>query len=219
MTALKDFSQVESYLAALAGNLSPAARKKTLTDIGRYLRRAQMTRIIDQKNPDGSPYIPRKRKLPMKKIFGATRFLYPSGGNGEPRVVFMKQWTFSGPDRITGFDIERNGERSFVKSKIIKYLDVAPHEENKGAGTFRKRTIREQAMFKKIRGPRFLKAFSTADDLSVGFSSRTATIAASHQYGNRKQGKPPRLLLGLSPADEDQIIDRLLEMVTEGLPK
>jgi phage virion morphogenesis protein len=58
-----DLSALEDWAGALLSKLDPAARRAAATDIGRELRRSQQKRIREQKNPDGSPFEPRKPRL------------------------------------------------------------------------------------------------------------------------------------------------------------
>lgn len=51
---------VETRLAALIANLSPAARKQMASGIARELRARQQRNIKSQKAPDGTPFKPRK---------------------------------------------------------------------------------------------------------------------------------------------------------------
>lgn len=51
---------LETRLAALIANLSPAARKQMASGIGRKLRASQQRNIKSQKAPDGTPFKPRK---------------------------------------------------------------------------------------------------------------------------------------------------------------
>ncbi|WP_449758002.1 phage virion morphogenesis protein [Erwinia persicina] len=51
---------VETRLAALIANLSPAARKQMASGIARKLRARQQRNIKSQKAPDGTPFKPRK---------------------------------------------------------------------------------------------------------------------------------------------------------------
>jgi len=51
---------LETRLAALIANLSPAARKQMASGIARKLRASQQRNIKSQKAPDGTPFKPRK---------------------------------------------------------------------------------------------------------------------------------------------------------------
>ncbi|SFN51486.1 phage virion morphogenesis (putative tail completion) protein [Pseudomonas sp. NFACC24-1] len=53
---------LEDWAAGLLGQLEPASRNKLARSIGQILRRSQQQRIIAQRNPDGSKYVPRKQR-------------------------------------------------------------------------------------------------------------------------------------------------------------
>lgn len=57
-----NLAALEDWAGALLAKLSPAERRKLTTRIGRDLRRNQQQRIATQRNPDGTPYAPRKAK-------------------------------------------------------------------------------------------------------------------------------------------------------------
>ncbi|ALI10982.1 MULTISPECIES: phage virion morphogenesis protein [Pseudomonas] len=86
---------LEDWAAGLLGQLEPASRNKLARSIGQALRRSQQQRIIDQRNPDGSKYAPRKqrnlrgkqgrvkRKVQMFQKLRTASFLKVKGdGNG-----------------------------------------------------------------------------------------------------------------------------------------
>jgi phage virion morphogenesis protein len=58
---------LEDWAGALLAKLSPAERRKLTTRIGRDLRRNQQQRIATQRNPDGTPYAPRKAQALRSK--------------------------------------------------------------------------------------------------------------------------------------------------------
>jgi len=210
---LKELDALQTRLNSLAASLSPADRRTFLRGIGTYIRRSQMQRIGQQKNPDGTKYTPRAR--PKKPLIGlrAIHFLYPSGGSGAPRAVFMKSWRYEGKRYLIGWDTEAGGERTFDRSKIIRRLPVDPSLQNKNAGKLRPVSRREKMMFRKLRGPRFLRYHLTPDELSVGFAGRTGEIAHAHQYGD--DTRPARELIGLSDDDMQHILDEAYRLVDE----
>ncbi|MCL7930435.1 phage virion morphogenesis protein [Halomonas llamarensis] len=55
-----DLDALEDWAAPLLERLQPGERKKLARDIARELRKRQAARIKRQKNPDGSPFEPRK---------------------------------------------------------------------------------------------------------------------------------------------------------------
>ncbi|WP_322978983.1 phage virion morphogenesis protein [Pseudomonas sp. C11] len=62
-----NLAALEDWAGALLAKLSPAERRKLTTRIGRDLRRNQQQRIATQRNPDGTPYAPRKAKALRSK--------------------------------------------------------------------------------------------------------------------------------------------------------
>lgn len=59
---MNELEPLETKLAALLANLSPASRKKMATDIARKLRASQQRNIKRQQAPDGTPFKPRKKQ-------------------------------------------------------------------------------------------------------------------------------------------------------------
>lgn len=59
---MNELEPLETKLAALLANLSPAARKKMATDIARKLRASQQRNIKRQQAPDGTPFKPREKQ-------------------------------------------------------------------------------------------------------------------------------------------------------------
>lgn len=53
---------LEDWAAGLLGQLEPASRNRLARSIGQALRRSQQQRIIAQRNPDGTKYVPRKQR-------------------------------------------------------------------------------------------------------------------------------------------------------------
>lgn len=62
-----NLTALEDWAGALLAKLSPAERRKLTTRIGRDLRRNQQQRIATQRNPDGTPYAPRKAQALRSK--------------------------------------------------------------------------------------------------------------------------------------------------------
>lgn len=60
---MDDLDALEEWAGALLARMDPAARRKVAVDVGRELRRSQQKRIKEQRNPDGSAYVPRKGRV------------------------------------------------------------------------------------------------------------------------------------------------------------
>jgi len=63
---MDDLTALEEWAGALLAKLDPKARRRVAIDVGRELRRSQQKRIADQRNPDGSAYVPRKPRVVMR---------------------------------------------------------------------------------------------------------------------------------------------------------
>lgn len=57
---------MEDWAGALLSKLEPSARRKLNQAIARDLRRSQQQRIAAQRNPDGTPFAPRKPRQPLR---------------------------------------------------------------------------------------------------------------------------------------------------------
>ncbi len=215
-----DFAELQSLAGALLRQLASSERRSLLRKMARSIQRSQSDRIGRQKDPEGGAFAERRKRPELKPGAYAAKFLYPKG-DANPRAVFMKSWVHDGP-MMTGFDIEAGGIRSFFYDKVAKYLPIEASEQNAGAGKLRRRgTIRQKAMFRKLRNGRNLRAGSTDLEAWIGFSGRAAEIARVHQEGLRDKpsakGKAvwyaQRGLLGLTQAEQSRALDMLLDHV------
>ena len=64
---MADLELLAEYLGTMLQQLSDAERRKLEMSIGRKIRASQKTRITRQQNPDGSAFVPRKKRLRDKK--------------------------------------------------------------------------------------------------------------------------------------------------------
>ncbi|NKA07253.1 phage virion morphogenesis protein [Ralstonia solanacearum] len=55
--------ELEAWLAGMLTKLDAPARRTLARAVAAELRRRQAARIVEQRNPDGSPYVPRKPQL------------------------------------------------------------------------------------------------------------------------------------------------------------
>ncbi|MDR5993407.1 phage virion morphogenesis protein [Escherichia coli] len=62
-----NLQQLHRWADGLLAKLSPASRTQLARKIAHRLRQSQSQRITAQKNPDGSPFAPRKPQLRSKK--------------------------------------------------------------------------------------------------------------------------------------------------------
>jgi phage virion morphogenesis protein len=68
-----DLSALEDWAGALLNRLHPAERRKVTQSIARELRRSQQQRIGAQRNPDGTPYAPRKPRTQLRAKQGRVK--------------------------------------------------------------------------------------------------------------------------------------------------
>lgn len=65
-----DLRALEDWAGALLNRVQPAERRKVTQTIARELRRSQQQRIAAQRNPDGTPYAPRKPRQQLRAKAG-----------------------------------------------------------------------------------------------------------------------------------------------------
>ncbi|MES2421462.1 MAG: phage virion morphogenesis protein [Pseudomonadota bacterium] len=219
-----DFAEIEAMAGALLRQLAPPARRSLLRRMARDVQKAQSARIGRQQSPDGQRYETRRPKKEAKPGNFAVHFLYPKGSS-EPRAVLMKSWVRQGP-LVTGFDVQAGGIRSFFWDKVERWLPVEKAQQNASGGKYRRQgSIKQRAMFRKLRNGRNLRAGASDSEAWIGFTGRAAEIAAVHQDGGTDRpslkSKPVRYaqrkLLGLTDAERSRALDLLLETVAAAL--
>ncbi|PWI80492.1 phage virion morphogenesis protein [Enterobacter sp. CGMCC 5087] len=204
--------QLDGVLEALTERLSPAARKKLAGTLAMGLRERQAKRIRQQRNPDGSPYVP-KKKREIKTYTGRLRFIW----KGEVREI--NNWhntkDKSGGGVVTGFDASKGSFRSFRRDDIAQYLAI---ELNK---TAMRRTLKKNEMFRRLRTYQYLRTEYSAQGARVGFTGRAAAIARIHQFGlvddldAHFHGRyPERELLGINDDDVHWMSDQILSFIS-----
>jgi hypothetical protein len=217
---MNDFAEIQALAGTLLRQLGSGERRSLLRKMARAIQKSQSDRIGRQKDPEGGAFAARRPRREMKPGAYAVRFLYPKGAT-DPRTVYMKSWVHQGP-LMTGYDIEAGGIRSFFYDKVARYLPVDASEQNAGAGKLRRKgTIRQQAMFRKLRNGRNLRVGATDVEAWIGFTGRTAEIARIHQDGltdkpslkGRAVRYAKRGLLGLTEAEQSRALDMLLSHV------
>ncbi|WP_249936377.1 phage virion morphogenesis protein, partial [Escherichia coli] len=173
--------------------------------LARELRRSQQQRMRAQKAPDGSVWTRRKRRI--SRLQERISFIWQNQNRT------LKNWHHgSGKygQTITGWDEDRSGIRTFYRSDILRFLEIRTRRINRD-------TTKTVPMFAKLRTARYLKVKADASGVTVGYSGVAARIARVHQFGERDRvaagmytDYPARELLGITPADERLIADRLL---------
>ncbi|MEY0819152.1 phage virion morphogenesis protein [Providencia rettgeri] len=196
--------QLDSELTHLLTRMSQGQRRQLAKEITRDLRRSQIKRISQQKNPDGSPYT--KRKANFITVQREIQFMW----HGQKRT--LRNWR-GNSKTITGQDANKKVQRSFRKSDIQRYISIKKDK----ISTARK--TKQTRMFKKLATARFLRAYNSDKEAVIYFLPSAANIAGVHQFGlterigNAKITYPSRQLLGLTPQEirhiESQIIDFL----------
>lgn len=92
---MSDFKPFDNQLAGLLAALSPAGRRKLAGEIAKQLRTAQQQRIKQQKAPDGSPYLARKRQPLRAKTGRIKRAMFQklrTNRYRKPAAVKIVQW-------------------------------------------------------------------------------------------------------------------------------
>lgn len=63
---MKDLEELTAWASAFLAKLDPASRRTLLRAVATDMRRRQAARIAEQRNPDGTPYVPRKPQLRLR---------------------------------------------------------------------------------------------------------------------------------------------------------
>ncbi len=207
-------------VSAYLEKLDSRERSQLVRKLASRLRRSQQARIRAQRAPDGSHWPKRKPRQTQKAASRPIRFLYRKA-SGEERLVDMRSWVRQG-DRLTGFDREADGLRTFLNSRVSRHLpaeggaDPGPIE---GSLRNRRGSVRRksQAMFVKLRTR--MKAGTNGDEAYVEFRSRAARLARIHHFGLKDRvvpdgpetQYPQRELLGFTQADDEAILAMLTD--------
>ena len=196
--------QLDSELSALLNRASSNQRRQLAKEITRDLRRSQIRRIQQQKNPDGSPYT--KRKANFVTVQREIQFMW----RGQKRT--LRNWR-GNSKTITGQDANKKAQRSFRKSDIQRYISIKKEKIST------ERKTKQTRMFKKLATARFLRMYNSDNEAAIYFMPSAGNIAGVHQFGlTQRIGRaavtyPTRQLLGLTPQEirhiESQIIDFL----------
>lgn len=195
---------LEHELAGLLARVSPAERKKLSREIVRDLRKSQIKRIREQKNPDGSAFT--RRKAQFITVQREMRFIW----RGQQRS--LKNWQ-QNKRMITGFDVNKGAVRSFRKGDIQRFIAVKKDRiKVKGKS-------KQTRMFKRLATARYMRAFSNENEAAIFFAPAAANIAAIHQYGLKEKLRnldiqyPSRQLLGFSADDTRRIEAAIIDFL------
>ncbi|UQQ17165.1 phage virion morphogenesis protein [Salmonella sp. WGH-01] len=64
---MNEFKRFEDRLAGLTESLSPSGRRRLSAELAKRLRQSQQRRVMAQKAPDGTPYVPRQQQSARKR--------------------------------------------------------------------------------------------------------------------------------------------------------
>lgn len=220
---MDDLQHLHQLAEQMLEKLEPGQRRRMLFRMAMEMRLANQRRMSRQVAPDGSAWEKRKARAKAKASARPARFLYPSGGTGEPRLVDMRSWIGRGTYLI-GFDREAEGLRTFERAKIIKWITPEGSAGADGDPTPRPRS-RPAQMFRGLRSGRHLKAGADGDGGWVEFTQRASRIALIHHDGRRDRvaadgpevDYPKRELLGFGRDDEVRLVNLFIDEASEAL--
>lgn len=197
--------KLDSELDALISRMSANQRRQLAKEITRDLRRSQIKRIQQQKNPDGSAYT--KRKASFVTVQREIQFMW----RGQKRT--LRNWR-GNLKTITGQDADKKSQRSFRKSDIQRYISVKKDKIST------ERKTKQTRMFKKLATARFLRMYSSDKEAVIYFLPSAGNIAGVHQFGlTERIGRaqityPSRQLLGLTPQEVTHIENQIIDFLT-----
>lgn len=124
--------------------------------------------------------------------------------------------------RNIGQALRKNQQARIARQENPDGTAFEPRKPRKEFGK-KKGRIKRKAMFVKLRTARYFKIQSNANEVSVGFTGPSSTIAKIHQYGlmsspsktkDFKVRYAQRELLGFSQSDLDVIEDLVLAQLS-----
>lgn len=124
--------------------------------------------------------------------------------------------------RSIGQELRRSQQKRVLIQQNPDGSKFAPRKKRDLRGK-QGRVRRKAEMFKRLRTATYMKARGNSDNVSVGFTGRTARIAKVHQYGlkDRAVGSAPELIyqvrkvLGFTELDLELIKDKILTHFSE----
>lgn len=220
---MDDLHHLHQLAEQMLDKLQPGQRRRMLFRMAMEMRRANQRRMSRQVAPDGSAWEKRKGRPKAKPATRPARFLYPSGGFGEPRVVDMRSWIGRG-EYLVGFDREAGGLRTFERAKIVRWITPIGSAGSDGDPAPRSKA-RPAQMFRGLRSGRHLKAGADADGGWIEFTQRASRIALIHHDGRRDRvapdgpevDYPKRELIGFGSDDEARLVNMFIDEASEAL--
>ncbi|OZG41787.1 phage virion morphogenesis protein [Aeromonas sp. A35_P] len=204
-------------LEMLADNLAKIGDMKRLSEIidliAKKVKANNTGRIKANVQPDGSPMPRRKMSITGNEHIA---FVYKNPVTGVTLVRNLKNYKRLGPC-LKGFDRTRGAIRSFRLSRIVKFISI-----DKTKVVIRKAP---QKMFKNIIKAKWFKLKTSPSSATIEFSGVAGHVAAIHHYGEKDRSNPKakemrypeRKLLAVTPQDEKDIRDILIEELTRDL--
>ena len=124
--------------------------------------------------------------------------------------------------RTIGTALRRSQTQRIVRQQNPDGTPYAPRKQQLRTKTGR---IKRLKMFVKLRQAKYFKIMPTDNAVSVGFTGRVGRIARVHQEGLIDAVRPggprvryePRLLLGFSPANRDEVRRLLMAHLTDSI--
>lgn len=130
---------MEDWAGVLLQRLEPAARTSLAKTIAQQLRRNQQQRITAQRNPDGSPYTPRKprnlrgkkgrvqRKVKMFRKLRTARYLKAKGDSKGISVGFSGR--IARIARVHQYGLKDRAQRGapdvkYMKREVLGFTDA-----------------------------------------------------------------------------------------------
>lgn len=220
---MDDLNHLHQLAEQMLDKLQPSQRRRMLFRMAMEMRRANQRLMARQVAPDGSAWEKRKGRPKAKPATRPARFLYPSGGFGEPRVVDMRSWIGRG-DYLVGFDREAGGLRTFERAKIVRWITPIGSAGSDGDPAPRSK-VRPAQMFRGLRSGRHLKAGADADGGWIEFTQRASRIALIHHDGRRDRvaadgpevDYPKRELIGVGSDDEARLVNMFIDEASDAL--
>ena len=170
---MADLEFLSEHLNGLLQQLSPQKKQELASHLAKKIRQSQKQRITRQQNPDGSTY--KERKRPVRALKPVS-FIYQKA-NGQKRLVELSSYRRT-PTRLIGYDTVAKGTRTFVKTRIVRYLP-----NHKTTSTSERGQATRNKMFKHVRNAQYLRIKKTTQGAEIGFNAQLSNILNIHQFG------------------------------------
>ena len=140
----QDLEKLAKWIDPLIGGLSSAEQFKLAKNIGQKIRRSQATRIAQQKNPNGTPFEPKKKQSIRERAASrrgrirramfvkmkTTRFLRVNATNTEIAVGFIGRVARIAREHQEGLRVGVNqGRKPFVTYPARRLLGLSQTDQ------------------------------------------------------------------------------------------